>query len=305
LRAVGDPPVSTIGQDTVTKLLDNGFLMAARYRQAVKRAERLGLPLPERPMPRPGTITREIINPLRAACAMVGVTPDFVIPAENEGRTVYFMPDEAERVISEASAHLKPLLIFLGCTGTRLGEALKIRWNDRPAPIDLVGRRALLFSDQTKGKKQRVVELTPRVVEALTDLRTAQQAKRTEMDGAATKRGACPPPDPGTVFRTPDGEPYAGEGGSPIKTAHAAAVRRAGLDPKVFTPHIWRHTWATYHYALHKDPLKLMVDGGWSDLKLVTRYAHLMPARHERAILRFLGVRDGPVTDIGPHTVTV
>ena len=94
-------------------------------------------------MPAPGTITREIINPLRAACAMVGVHPEFVIPEEYEGRTLYFMPDEAERLISKSN-HLDPLLTFLICTGARLGETLRLLWDDRPRSIDLVGRRVIL-----------------------------------------------------------------------------------------------------------------------------------------------------------------
>jgi integrase len=281
LRALGNPPASSIGQDTVSELLDRGLLMEARYRQAIKRAEKLSLPPPQRPTPRSGTITREIINPLRAACAMVGLHPEFVIPEEYEGRTVYFMPDEGEAVISQSN-HLEPLLRWFRGTGARLGESFQIRWDDRPAPIDLIGRRAILFSDTTKAKKQRIVELTPDVVDALAGL----------------------PHRIGPVFRRPDGEPYTlrNDGGCPIKTAHAAAVRRAGLDPKVFTPHVWRHTWATYHYALNKDPLKLMVDGGWSDLKLVKRYAHLMPAGYEDEIRRVLGLCDWRVTTLGRDT---
>jgi hypothetical protein len=35
--------------------------------------------------------------------------------------------------------------------------------------------------------------------------------------------------------------------------------------------------------------MKLMVDGGWSSLDLVKRYAHLLPAGHEDEIKRWLG----------------
>jgi integrase len=50
-------------------------------------------------------------------------------------------------------------------------------------------------------------------------------------------------------------------------------LKRGGLNPE-FTPHDLRHTWASWHYALHKDLIRLQQDGGWSTITLVTRYAH-------------------------------
>lgn len=95
------------------------------------------------------------------------------------------------------------------------------------------------------------------------------------------------------VFTTPAGEPYdtsreRGYGGQ-IKTAWRGAIRRAELDPKL-TPHDLRHYYATWHYALYKDVLRLKVDGGWSSVALVERYAHLMPQGHEEDIRTFLGL---------------
>jgi integrase len=75
------------------------------------------------------------------------------------------------------------------------------------------------------------------------------------------------------------------EGGQ-IKTAWHGALRRAGLDPDL-TPHDLRHTWATWHYAVHRDLLLLKVEGGWSSVTLVERYAHLMPQGQDMAIRNF------------------
>jgi hypothetical protein len=57
----------------------------------------------------------------------------------------------------------------------------------------------------------------------------------------------------------------------------------------VHTPHDLRHTWASWHYALHRDLLRLKQDGGWSSVVLVERYAHLVPEGHEDAIRRLWG----------------
>ena len=61
----------------------------------------------------------------------------------------------------------------------------------------------------------------------------------------------------------------------------------AALDPE-YTAHDLRHSWASWHYALHKDLLRLKTEGGWSSVLLVERYAHLLPAGQEEAIKRFL-----------------
>ena len=81
-----------------------------------------------------------------------------------------------------------------------------------------------------------------------------------------------------------------GEYGGQTKTAWRGALRRAGLNPEL-TPHDLRHTWATWHYALHKDLLKLKHDGGWAGVRQVERYAHVMPAGYENEIRAFLDGR--------------
>jgi integrase len=94
----------------------------------------------------------------------------------------------------------------------------------------------------------------------------------------------------GEVFRTATGIPYTDHdrrSGGQFKTAWAGAIRRSGLDPS-YTPHTLRHTWASWHYALNKDPIRLKQEGGWSNLKLVERYAHLMPAGFDAVISEFL-----------------
>jgi len=257
LRALGDVKLSDIDQDTVTDL-----------RRKLMR-----------PGHKPATVTREIINPLRAVLRYAHERkwcdqPFFVVPSETEGRTLFLLPDEVERLIAAAASHLQPLLIFLAGTGARMGEAMSLSWDGHA--IDLVGARAIFWADRTKAKKRRNAELPPRVVAALANL----------------------PHRDGAVFRRPDGEPYTdtrGKCGGQVAKSFARAVRCAGLDPEI-TPHVLRHTWATWHYALHKDLLRLKQEGGWSSLSLVERYAHLMPAGYETAIRQLLAIGDLVVT---------
>jgi integrase len=152
---------------------------------------------------------------------------------------------------------------FLLGTGARMSEAIELVWRD----VDLQGARVIFW--RTKTGKRRVAALPPRVVTELAELF----------------------PRDGRVFRRADGQPYADrrrEEGGHIKKAWKGAIRRAGLDTEL-TPHDCRHTFASWHYALNRDLLALKVEGGWSSVTLVERYAHLLPAGHESAIRQFLG----------------
>ena len=155
-----------------------------------------------------------------------------------------------------------------------MSEAIYLSWDDRS--VDLTGGRVIFWADRTKAKKRRVAEMPPRVVAALANL----------------------PHRDGPVFRHNGGQAYAvRSSGGQIHFGFGSAVARAGLNPDL-TPHSCRHTWASWHYALHKDPLRLRYDGGWSTLDLVERYAHLLPAGHEAAIQKFLGLSHEGVTTV-------
>jgi integrase len=221
-----------------------------------------------RPSAGAATYLREVVTPLRAILRHAAErgwcdAPNIKAPKTTEGRTLYILPDEAERLIGAAASHLRPLLIFLLGTGARLSEALELEWRD----VDLAGARTILW--RTKSGRRRNAALPPRVVAALTSM----------------------PHRDSMVFRRRDGRPYADHErryGGQIKTAWKGILRRAELDPKL-TPHDLRHTWASWHYATHKDLLRLRQEGGWSSVTLVERYAHLLPTGHEAAIQQFLG----------------
>lgn len=219
-----------------------------------------------RPGASPATVRRGVVVPLRAVliyahrrgwCDM----PYFAPVKEGLGRTRYLLPGEAMRLIAAAAPHLQVLIEFLLGTGARMAEALELDWRD----VDLIGARAIFW--QTKTGVRRDAALPPSTIGALAGL----------------------PDRAGSVIRRPDGRPYASrarQGGGQIKTAWGAALRRAGLDPDL-TPHDLRHTWASWHYAVNRDLLALKVEGAWSSVALVERYAHLLPAGHEPAIRAF------------------
>jgi integrase len=234
----------------------------------------------------PATVVRHIVSPINSILEHSSrrgwcERPRLEWPKVPKAKPVVLLPDQAEALIAASAAHFSPIVIFLICTGARVGEALKLDWSD----VDLAGGRCVFWEGTTKTGARRVVELVPRALIMLAAL----------------------PLRNGAVFRRDDGQPYTyaqGMGG-PIRTAWRAACARAGLPGTmrethlsgvgrkfnaVHTPHDCRHTWASWHYALHRDLLKLKHDGGWSSVRMVEHYAHLIPDGHQAAIRAFLGL---------------
>jgi integrase len=240
--------------------------------------------------PAPATVLRDMLAPLRAVlnhAARRGwcEAPRFELPKVRTGRTRYLTPEEAEQLVAAAAPHLRPLLLFLIGTGARLSEALGLDWRH----VDLAGGNGAgraIFWD-TKGGGRRVAALPPRIV--------AELAGLGHREGAVfgwRPRGA----GRGPLVAYADKERQAG---GQIKTAWRGALRRSGLDASQpgLTPHDLRHTYASWHYARHRDLLRLKAEGGWSSTALVERYAHLMPAGLAGEIERFLG-------ELGPQPLT-
>jgi integrase len=214
------------------------------------------------------TVARNLIVPLRAVMTHASrrgwcTMPAFDVPSIDRRRPDFLLPHQVEALITAAAPHLQPLLRFLVCTGCRLSEALTLEWRS----VDLAGARVTLWEGETKGGKRRVICLVAGAVAAL---------------HAVGHRTGC-------VFLTARKQPYrsSDEYGGQIKTAWARACRLSDVSGGV---HMLRHTWASYHYALNRDPLQLMRDGGWSGLALVERYAHLLPAGHEDGVRRVWGL---------------
>lgn len=228
-----------------------------------------------RPDAQPATKLREVITPIRAVLAHAARRQWCDMPAlealkgaSGVKRTRWLTPAEAERLVAACALHLAPLALFLIGAGARLSEALALEWAD----VDLAHGRALLRD--TKQGRDRVADLPPRTVAALANL----------------------PHREGHVFRPPakrgkQAKHYAdthGLYGGQIASAWRGACKRAGIADA--TPHTLRHTWASWHYAMHRDLMKLKSDGDWSTVTQTERYTKLVPATMAPEIRRFLGL---------------
>ena len=169
-------------------------------------------------------------------------------PGTDNPRTVWLTPEEAERLIQCAGPALDKIAFLLG-SGCRSGEmfALDVKnWNSAT-------RQA--FIEDTKNGYPRWVRLPGRSVDLMGDL-----------------------PDVGRMFKTPKGLAYKlrRHGGGQMQAAFNKARDAAGLGPEI-TPHVLRHTWATWYYAQTKDFGGLMDLGGWRKSDMANRYRKLAP----------------------------
>lgn len=221
----------------------------------------------------PATKLRQVVGPTKAVLNHAArrdwcPAPHFERMRGARKRTEWLTPAEAAAQIEAAAAHLRPLLAFLYCTGARLGEAVVLQWED----VDLQHARATLRD--TKNGLDRIVDLPPLAVAALAGL--------SHRDGEVFRHRR------GHAYRPTSDDETAPRGGQ-IRKGWATALAKAGVAKRV-TPHHARHSWASWHYAVHRDLLKLKDDGCWQSVSQVERYAKLVPPGLVPEILAFWGV---------------
>ena len=73
----------------------------------------------------------------------------------------YLMPDEVQRLISNCSEHLKPIVIVAVHTGMRKGEILSLRWDQ----IDF--EKGIITLVDTKNDQRRYVPMDETVKSTL------------------------------------------------------------------------------------------------------------------------------------------
>lgn len=195
----------------------------------------LEVALPKRPQRIPELLTRAEVAAVLAAC-----------------------PDARYRTM---------LMLAYGC-GLRLGEVLAVRVGD----ID--GARKLLRIDQGKGAKDRLVPLSPTLLE---HLRAYWRLYR--------------PTD--WLFAGRDGGPLCP---TSLQRAFRAAKRRAGVS-KAGGLHGLRHAYATHQLAAGLPVERLQRLIGHNDIHTTLRYVHWVPSAQEGEggldLLAQLGVGHG------------
>ena len=169
--------------------------------------------------------------------------------------------EEVERLIQAAGSPLHRIwLVMLYATGMRREELVRLNLGD----ID--SDRMLIRIRQGKGKKDRDVMLSPRLLEELRQYwRSASPKPKTYLfPGKGPHQNTDIPIDSRSVFN-----------------AVQQAAKRAGIDKRVH-PHTLRHCFATHLLESGADLRTIQVLLGHADLETTCRYMHLSE-RHLKA----------------------
>lgn len=214
------------------------------------------------------TRRRQFHAPVIAVLKSAGIKTAFSRPADGKKRTLFLWPEKAVQLIGHITDSRWPnpwspaLATFLFGQGSRVGETLAIDGRD---DISLPGRYAILRN--TKNGLERMVTLCPRVIAAVSTI--PNLGKR------------------GPLFLRYDGRPYAEreDRGFKLKfwTRAAAAME---LDVHDYTPHVARHSWATWFYSQTKDVVRLKAEGGWESSEW-DRYVKLAAPALGHAALQY------------------
>lgn len=188
-------------------------------------------------------ILRAVLTRAKDDWEWIDAAPGMRFLPEPTGRTRWLTHDEAQRLLIELPEHLKAMMRFTLATGLREANVTRLKWSQ----IDMQRHCAWINADQAKGKKAIAVPLN---ADAL-DVIRGQIGKHQER-----------------VFTYK---------GIPVNDANGKAWRnaliRAGITD--FRWHDLRHTWASWHIQ-NGTPLHVLRElGGWADLSMVLRYAHL------------------------------
>lgn len=198
----------------------------------------------------PATRNRQVYTPIVAILRHAGVPMIVNRPKGSQGqqRQGWLDLEQAAKLLKAApNATFSALVTFLLYTGCRLGEALALRWET----VDLA--RSAAVAPKTKNGQPRALHLTADVVAALANLPGEH--------------------DKGSVFGLTKGAGVY----KPWRTMAAKA------ELPWVTPHVLRHTYATWLRIYAGADLKALIEtGAWRDLKSVARYTHAVPTEAAR-----------------------
>lgn len=167
-----------------------------------------------------------------------------------KSRLRYLMPDEVQRLISNCSDHLKPIVVVAVHTGMRKGEFLSLQWKQ----IDF--EKGIITLSDTKNDQRRYVPMDETVKSTLSEIKRKSDY----------------------VFRgKKEGKPLVW-----IELSFHNALEKSGIED--FKIHDMRHTFASNLVMAGVDLMTVKELLGDKSIEMTMRYAHLAPEHKMRAV---------------------
>ena len=188
-------------------------------------------------------LLRAVLRSARDDWEWLDQIPSIKILPETNRRLTWLTHEQADRLLSELPEHLNAMARFSLATGLRASNVTGLKWSQ----VDMARRCAWVNADEAKSNKSIGCPLN---TDALTVI---QEQIGKHSQHVFTYKGA------------------------PVNCANTAAWQKALLRAGIsdFRWHDLRHTWASWHVQ-NGTPLHVLKElGGWADLKMVLRYAHL------------------------------
>lgn len=211
-------------------------------------------------------------------------------PKQPKGRLDWRTPQEIEWWLQKADPQLRSLLTAYVGTGARASELINLDWQDVTPAL----HRLTLWEDDTKAGVARGVDLQMRVRAALPErpasgrgrvwphwkAYTAVNHKLWKITAAEARAAASDLENEEITEKLQIARTQRVVG---LEARAAAAARARAIIKEVAARenipqihcHIFRHTWATWAYAVTRDMPWVMNQGGWATSQLAMRYIHV------------------------------
>jgi integrase len=176
---------------------------------------------------------------------------------EPKKRIRFLTRDEASRLINELPPHLAELTAFTLATGLRQSNASKLRWDQVDRSLGV----AWIHPDQSKSRNAIGIPLNSDAMSILEHRFREHETYVFTYNGAPVSRTST--------------------------KAWYNALKRANIYN--FRWHDLRHTWASWHVQSGTSLQELQELGGWANLDMVLKYAHLNSANLKSAANRLNG----------------
>lgn len=188
-------------------------------------------------------LIRSVLNRACRNWEWINRVPFIQLRREENKRVRWLTREEADRLLKELPSHLKAMAKFTLATGLRAMNVSYLEWKD----IDMQSKHAVIHPDKNKTKKYLGVPLNDDAIEVI----KGQIGKHDKY-----------------VF-VYNGKPVT----QCSRGAFRKALQRAGIEN--FRWHDLRHTWASWHVQSGTSLQELAELGGWANMEMVLRYAHL------------------------------